>query len=110
MLTPEMPWRDSRSIAASRMRVCLSICSPEFTALVPIWPDYCLRDRERTFTPEPKGICNCSRSQIIQTMNGGAVVVVLNKFDILRQVGDTCRALKTALSPGQRPARRRCTP
>jgi hypothetical protein len=39
-----------------------------------------------------------------------AVLVVLNEVDILRQVSDICRALTTALSPGQRPARRRFKP
>jgi hypothetical protein len=38
------------------------------------------------------------------------VLVVLNEVDILRQVSDTCRALITALSQGQRSARRRFTP
>jgi hypothetical protein len=38
------------------------------------------------------------------------VLVVLNEVDILRQVSDTCRALITALSLGQRSARRRFTP
>lgn len=38
------------------------------------------------------------------------VLVVLNEVDILRQVSDTCRALITALSPGQRSARRRFAP
>jgi hypothetical protein len=38
-----------------------------------------------------------------------AVVVVLNEV-IPRQVSDTCRALITALSLGQRSARRRFTP